>query len=75
MTRALMPMSSIVQNGISLFFRYIVRFFNVRLKVRPSLESLFRWRGPFLCSVVVVVVDTCIGTVVTVPVVCFLNMY
>ena len=66
-------------NGISfclcLFFLYVVRFFNVRLEVRPSLESLFRWRGPFLCSVVVVVVGTCIaGIVVTVPVVRFLNM-
>ena len=53
----------------------IVRFFNVHLKVRPSLESLSRWRGPFLCSVVVVVVDTCIGTVVAVLVVRFLNNY
>ena len=47
----------------------IVCWFNVRLEVRPSLESLFRWRGPFLCSVVVVVVGTYIGTVVAVPVV------
>ena len=57
---------------------FFVRFFNVCLEVRPSLESLIRWRGPFLCSVVVVVVvvvDTCIGTVVAVPVVLFLNRY
>ena len=50
-----------------------VRFFNVRLEVRPSLKNLFRWRGPFLCSVVVVVVDTCIGTVIAVPVVRCIN--
>ena len=60
---------------LCLFFLYIVCFFNVRLEVCPSLESLFRWRGPFLCSVVVVIVDTCIGTVVAVPVFHFLNMY
>ena len=52
---------------LCLFFLYIVRFFNVRLEVRPSLESIFCWRGSFLCSVVVVVVDTCIGTVIAVP--------
>ena len=60
---------------LCLFFLYIiVRFFNVRLEVHPSFESLFRWRGPFLFSVIEVVVDTCIGTVVAVPVVYFVLM-
>ena len=58
---------------MSVFLYKIVRFFNVRLEVRPSLESLFCWRDPFFCMVVVV--GMCIGAVIAFPVVCFLNTY
>ena len=51
-----------------MFILYIVLFFNVRLEVRPSLESLF------LCSVVVVVVGMCIADIVVAVGVCILNM-
>ena len=53
---------------LSMFILYIVLFFNVRLEVRPSLESLF------LCSVVVVVVGMCIADIVVAVGVRILNM-